>query len=536
MNPTTTLRRTNLATPWPVFVLAPLLIAYLYLCYHPELVLYYGYVIPEAYLRLEYQQVGIVLFSIIVLFETFRFSRKKRHFEQRMAEYQQRVEELLQYKSKLQHKVHKYSDHADKLKLYISDRLLEHIEYDEKFLHFKNIASEVRHNGVICYDKVNTSLREVIEKSADEDKERYQDALNSMAYLWDLLDLSTTDNIAMYIANKLYESEEHYYQQLLSEDASPYSPTFSMRQAVLTTLCGFINNRDDSCLPSLEKSEPHYSFSNGRFVLELDAVGELLGNENYIVLMLENLINNALCYSEIKKYSGPYSRVVVKLLMDDSQAKLTVYNRGPLIKEAARAEIFHLGYSTKRVRENNGKGLGLYFVSEIVKGYEGEINFENVQNKEETYLLRITLANGEEVTSNIVVEVNDKNQPVCRDAEESTQTTSASFKLKSAISHVELLWQSTQQRCIFEALEGKDEVYADRINPDRPAWQIEIRHNKRGSRLIFKPLDVSGVQFNVYLPTAKSRLDSSYHDMASDELEGLEELDKEFEPLREYLD
>lgn len=527
--------RSNFSTPWLVFISAPVLIAYLYLCYQPQLAQFYNIDMPSEYLRLEYQWAGIIGFAVIVLFELFRFGRKKRRYDQRMNEYQRRVEELLQNKSKLQHKVRKYSDHADKLKLFISDRLLEHIEYDEKFLHFKNIASEVRHNGVICYDKVNTSLRDAIENSANGNSKKYQDALDSMAYLWDLLDLSTTDNIAMYIANKLYESEEHYYQQLLSEDASPYSPTFSLHQAVVNTLQGFVNDRDEGVLPALENKGGLYRFSNSRFVIELEAVGELLGNENYIVLMLENMINNALYYSSYKKYSGPYARIVVKLLRDEGHAKLTVYNRGPLIKEESRASIFQLGYSTKRVRENNGKGLGLYFVSEIVKGYEGEINFENVLNKAETYLLKINLANGDEVTHTVIVDIDDKNRPMCRNAEDGSLTTSTHFKFKEQIKGVEIVGQSTQESCSFSELENKDETHADPIHSDRPAWTIQTRHNRNGSRLIFRPLDIGGVQFNVYLPTAKSRLDSSYHDMEENELESLDELDKEFESVREYV-
>src|SRR5690625_6466944 len=73
------------------------------------------------------------------------------------------VAELRQSKKQLQLKAHTYSGHADKLKLFISDKLLDYIEYDEKFLHFKSIAAEVRHNGVISFDKVQTVLQQLTE-------------------------------------------------------------------------------------------------------------------------------------------------------------------------------------------------------------------------------------------------------------------------------------------------------------------------------------------------------------------------------------
>ena len=167
-----------------------------------------------------------------IALDAFRFRQGKAKYDRQSQKYEQQIKELFQAKNALQHKVHTYSDHADKLKLFISDRLLEYIEYDEKFLHFKNIASEVRHNGVICYDKVSTALNAALaggDPGDPGDRRQYQDALDSMRYLWDLLDLSTTDNIALYIANKLYESEEQYYQQLLAAEGeeTPYTPTYS---------------------------------------------------------------------------------------------------------------------------------------------------------------------------------------------------------------------------------------------------------------------------------------------------------------------
>jgi len=99
------------------------------------------------------------------------------------------VQELWESKKRLQLKAHTYSDHADKLKRFISDKLLEYIEYDEKFLHFKSIAAEVRHNGVISFDKVQTTLQR-IEDEADTPKQvsDVRAARDAMRYLWDLLD------------------------------------------------------------------------------------------------------------------------------------------------------------------------------------------------------------------------------------------------------------------------------------------------------------------------------------------------------------
>jgi signal transduction histidine kinase len=527
------MRRSNFSQPWLSFFYGPLLMAYLYACNHTELADFYQ--IPGQYLSIEYQWGAMGGFLLMILIDTAWISRKRRRYDSRMQNYKQQLDELLKRKSMLQNKAHQYSAHADKLKMFISERLLEHIEYDEKFLHFKNIASEVRHNGVICYDKVNTSLAQAINQAGnDKDKQHiYRSALDSMAYLWDLLDLSTTDNIAMYIANKLYESEEQYYQQLLSEDKAPCSPTFSMRHAVIKTLEGFINGPDTKLkYPADTKSA--YSYSDDRFSVELEPVGDMLGHENYLVLMLENLINNALYYSEQKKYQRDWSRIVIHLTKEDGQAILSVYNHGPTIDDETRGKIFQLGFSTKRIRENNGKGLGLYFVNEIVKGYEGQIDVHNVTSPKETYLLKTTLGNGDEVTHTVIVDQNDKQQPVCRNPENDEVAKKSRFKFNNEIKSVEITTSSNNSQSRFTDIKG-DTALVDPVNSDRPTWRMQIKRSRAGDSVTFTPLDISGVIFEAKIPTAESRLDADYHDIEGDDLDSLDELDKGFEQVKEYV-
>ena len=78
-----------------------------------------------------------------------------------------------------------------------------------------------------------------------------------------------------------------------------------------------------------------------------------------------------------------------------------------------REQIFQLGFSTKRGRDNRGKGLGLYFVNEIVRGYEGAIEFTNVTNRAETFALRVQLQSGQTHTQ-IVATVVGNGGPMCR--------------------------------------------------------------------------------------------------------------------------
>jgi len=525
------IKRSNFSQPWMSLLSAPLLVAYLYASAHPALFEFYH--IPVEFLHLEYQRMAIGIFLLLLMIEISHSSRYCRRYDQRMHDYEQQINELLKKKSKLQNKAHQYSAHADKLKMFISERLLEHIEYDEKFLHFRNIASEVRHNGVICYDQVVTSLNAAIKRSGRDrvQQQAYYDALDRMAYLWDLLDLSTTDNIPMYIANKLYEAEEQYCQQMLSQEAVPFAPTFSMRHAVLKMLMGYSHDPGEKMI--FPEDETNYHYADRRFIVEMEPVGEMLGNENYVVLMLENLINNALYYSGQKRYQG--SRIVINLHSEQDQARFSVYNRGPHIDNEVRAKLFQLGFSTKRVRENNGKGLGLYFVNEIVKGYEGKISVQNVSPPAESYLFTVILSNGDQVTRTVIVNLDEKQRPVCSNVENGElRRKGVRFSFVEEIRSLEVQQQSNGANSRFTEIKG-DMQLTDLVHHDCPCWGIAIRHRRKGSCIDFKPLDISGVIFVISMPTAASRLGADYHDVEAHELADLEELDQEFNQVKAFV-
>ncbi len=530
--------------PWLSAITGMLTAAYLYTASSSEMSGFYP--LPPELLESPYRFLSLLVFAATIFFDSYRFHQRRQSFDQQVQHYEQRIKELLQGKNKLQHKVRKYSDHADKLKLFISDRLLEHIEYDEKFLHFRNIAAEVRHNGVICYDKVVSSLKQAMQTADSADTKQYHEALDSMAYLWVLLDLSTTDNIALYIANKLYEYEEQYYQQLLAGDgeASPYSPTFPARNAICKAVRGFIGTGP---LPDAYGDDTVWRYDDDRFHIELHASGELLGDENYLVLLTENLINNALFYSGKKRQKNPHARVAIRLSDDGDRIRLSIYNRGPEIPAETKDKIFQLGYSTKRAREisgsnreNTGKGLGLYFVNEIAKGYESTVQVENIHNREDAYVIRIEFDNGKKLTEIIHTQLDENHLPRCRAPQENagSERTLASMEYRFAeiITSIEITSQATQKTWSVEPPgNGGTTLFLDPQNPDHPRWCLEVTPLKTRQKLVFKPLDIGGVQFTLSIPSAKSRLDPDYHDMDDDELDDTENLDQKFENVSQYV-
>ena len=459
----------------------------------------------------------LLLFSLVMLvliLDFLRFRRAGRDYDAKIKSLNEQINELFKSKSALQNKAHKYSGHADKLKYFISDRLLEYIEYDEKFLHFKSIASEVRHNGVICYDRVRSLLNKALDQDLEtDDRRHYQEALDSMVYLWDLLDLSTTDNIAMYVANKLYECEEILYHQMLDADsqASPLSPTFPARRAAARAVRGFVEEGDDVSIESLNASDA-FSYEGDRLLVKLNDVGELLGNENYVLLIVENMINNGLYYTGQKQYRNRYARLSLRMLKDNGDMVFRIYNPGPVIGEDVRDKIYQLGYSTKRSKGNQGKGLGLYFVKQLVNGYEGSIDFNNVRNHEDTYVIRIECESGVVVNEIIETAVNEKGKPVCK-GEAGELEKGLKFNLAERIRSLEVSRQAAKQTHVFSEFEpsGKTRIL-DPAYRERPEWCVDVVERITSTEISFKPLDVMGVEFTIRIPTAESRLDPEYHE------------------------
>ncbi len=491
--------------------------------------------LPHFILNPQVKIIIIIILLFVFFFDFILFRNRKKEIDHRLEKFNKQIEELYSSRNSLQNRVQKYSGHADKLKLFISDRLLEHIEYDEKFLHFQNIASEVRHNGVISYDKVNTALKKSYNLSNIEDKKEYAEAIHSMTYLWDLLDLSTTDNIGLYIADKLYKAEEEYYRQQFNTagDALPYSPSFSTQQAVIASISSFVKDMGDVMPVKVNKDIP-YVFSNSCFRVYLKDADNLLGNENYLLLMMENLINNALFYQNQKKYTHKYSRVSIGLERSSKYAKISVYNNGPWIHHETREKLFQLGFSTKRSKGVNGKGLGLYFVNEIVKGYEGKIVVRNIKNKDEIYTVRIKLNNGGVVEQIIQASV-DNGKPTCTMSGELCNHNEAVIKVSESIVAVQVIVNSRKKNYELNYAKNNDHaVFYDPQNKLAPEWCVEFKQLKTMTRVMFKVIDKMGVQFDVYLPTAESRLEADYYDLDDDEINKLDDVGVDFDGFNEF--
>jgi signal transduction histidine kinase len=493
--------------PWPSVLAALLVVGWQWLLLNPS-ALSGELAAPLA--RADYLWLALLLLFFALIFDLRLFFRTRTRCREQLAQYQEQIEELFDSKRQLGTRARTYSDHADKLKMFISERLLEYIEYDEKFLHFKNIASEVRHNGVISYDKVQTALRQAQLDCADDQGRQFSEAADALLYLWDLLDLATTDNIALHVTNRIYDCEEHYFQAQLNQadaGAAPIQPTFKMSQAIHRALLPITEDADAL---GLNQDWPRAGvYADDKFKILLRADCDLLGNENHMVLLIENLLNNALFYSQQKVNQQRHNKVALSLAHRSGEAVCKVYNRGPRIKEDEKDKIYQLGFSSRRIREHHGKGLGLYFVHEIARGFEGSIAFSNVENRAQVISLSVKLSNGEVLAEKIgIVDIDGK--PLCQLLNSGDQVSKRhEGSYPAPITSIEAsAGKASKPQLISRLAIGEDSSHLDASEPMRARWQLDVKYRKRSSRLVFVPLDVRGVEFVLRIPTASSRLDN----------------------------
>ena len=467
--------------------------------------------LPAPLARSDNLGLALLLLLLAIIFDIRIFLRARTRYRDQLVQYQDHIAELFDSKRQLGTRARTYSDHADKLKMFISERLLEYIEYDEKFLHFKNIASEVRHNGVISYDKAKTALRQAQLNCADGEERQFSEAGDALLYLWDLLDLATTDNIALHVTNRIYDCEEHYFQAQLNQtgdaSAAPFQPTFRMSQAIRRALLPITEDADAL---GLNEDWPRSGvYQDDKFKILLRADCDLLGNVNHMVLLIENLLNNALYYTQQKMNLQHHNRVALSLTRRVGEAVCKVYNRGPHIKDDEKDKIYQLGFSSRRIREHHGKGLGLYFVHEIARGFEAGIAFANIENRAQVISLSIKLSNGEVLSQQIgIVDIDGK--PMCQLLDSGAQVSRRhEWSYPAPITSIEVSpKRAVKPQLISNLALGEDSSHFDASEPLRAYWQLDVKNRQRSSKLVFVPLDVSGVEFVLRIPTASSRLDN----------------------------
>ena len=99
----------------------------------------------------------------------------------------------------------------------------------------------------------------------------------------------------------------------------------------------------------------------------------ILGDREFLEYACYNLLTNAI------KYSPAHSTITVRAWKENGSVRIAVADRGYGIDQADLKNIFRRFYRTRQARESaeNGSGIGLAIVEEIVVRHGGSIEVES---------------------------------------------------------------------------------------------------------------------------------------------------------------
>jgi signal transduction histidine kinase len=123
-------------------------------------------------------------------------------------------------------------------------------------------------------------------------------------------------------------------------------------------------------------------------VLQSTAPAVVLGDELRLRELFLNLLDNAV------KYSRPGGTVDIALAIEQTQARVSVIDRGIGIAPEDQSKIFDRFYRTDEARSHTkkGTGLGLSICAWIVESHHGRIDVQSKIGEGSTFTVTLPLA------------------------------------------------------------------------------------------------------------------------------------------------
>lgn len=136
-----------------------------------------------------------------------------------------------------------------------------------------------------------------------------------------------------------------------------------------------------------------YQIEQHGFMLEerIDPVPPLRVDREAMARSLVNLVNNALKYSQDRKYIG------VNLYRENGSVKLEVIDHGIGIPDQEQSKIFEKFYRVgdPLVHNTKGSGLGLSLVRHIVEAHGGQVRVDSTLGRGSKFTIALPLEAGE---------------------------------------------------------------------------------------------------------------------------------------------
>ncbi len=110
-------------------------------------------------------------------------------------------------------------------------------------------------------------------------------------------------------------------------------------------------------------------FSNRQDIRVSVSDDYVLGDEGYLARVFDNLISNAVKYS-----NGP---IDVRIARQENTVELLVVDRGPGIDAADLPHIFEEYWRAESAKGKRGSGIGLYIVKKIIDAHHGTVSVDS---------------------------------------------------------------------------------------------------------------------------------------------------------------
>ena len=128
---------------------------------------------------------------------------------------------------------------------------------------------------------------------------------------------------------------------------------------------------DEQIRQSIVMMEPKWSEKEIEFDVDMMDV-EYLGNENLICHVWDNLISNAI------KFSPCGGTIYIRMMPEGEKIRFSIENEGPQISEYSMKHIFDKFYQGDSSHKQEGNGLGLALVKQILNLCKGTVSVENI--------------------------------------------------------------------------------------------------------------------------------------------------------------
>lgn len=127
-------------------------------------------------------------------------------------------------------------------------------------------------------------------------------------------------------------------------------------------------NLDEIIRESLELQFPKIN-EKGLIISKENNVDKVNGNKEYLSILINNLMDNAIKYSNIK------TKVIINTIIDEEYVRFSVLTEGKCISEDMVQKIFEpfVKIENQGFTSKTSHGLGLYICKNIVKGHNGFI-------------------------------------------------------------------------------------------------------------------------------------------------------------------